>query len=60
MTNEELTQLADDLQRFTDEHLTNGLENYQVQFNNSQLVVLVVRNRINRHQNQGVLELETV
>lgn len=56
MTEQELTQLADDLQRFTDEHLVNGLENYWEQFTNTQLVVLVARNRINRHQ----LKLEVV
>ena len=57
MTDNELTQLADDLARFTDEHLDNGLENYYEQFINTQLVVLVARQRVNRHENQLKLEL---
>ena len=55
MTDNELTQLADDLARFTDEHLDNGLENYYEQFINTQLVVLVARQRVRRHA--GQLEL---
>lgn len=57
MTSAELTQLADDLARFQAEHLDNGLENYWEQFTNTQLVVLVARNRINRHQLKLKLEL---
>ena len=57
MTSEELTKLADDLARFQAEHLDNGLENYYEQFTNTQLVVLVVRQRVNRHKDQMKLEL---
>lgn len=57
MTDAELTQLADDLARFTDEHLNNGLENNYEQFINAQLVVLVARERLRRDENQGVLAL---
>lgn len=57
MTQAEMTQLADVLQRFTDEHLTNGLENYHEQFINTQLVILVARNRLRRDENQLTLEV---
>ena len=60
MTPNELTQLADDLARFTDEHLDNGLENYHEQFSNTQLVVLVARGRVLRNENQLALEMEGV
>ena len=57
MTSNELTQLADDLARFQEEHLDNGLENYYEQLTNTQLVVLVARGRVNRHKDQMKLEL---
>lgn len=57
MTPSELTQLADDLQRFADEHLDNGLENYREQFISNQLIVLVARGRVLRNENQLALTL---